>query len=140
MNRHAGTTVTAAVVQSMVVLAISSAALAMISPAVTGCNPACAALRHAASLNRYQTSETRYVSTEDGPAIAPVVTNAPQNPPTRHPTRLTTIMFGPGAAWANANSAANCCAVIQWCTSTTWRCISGITPLAPPNASSESCA
>ena len=31
----------------------------------------------------------------------PAVVKAPQTP-TRHPIRLTTIMFGPGAAWASA--------------------------------------
>ena len=106
-NSPAVTTVTAAAVQSTVVLWISNAALAMISPAVTGCSPACIAFRHLASLKRYHTPLTSKVSTEDGAATAPVVTRAPQNPPTRQPTRLTTIMFGPGAACARAYSAAN---------------------------------
>ncbi len=48
------------------------------------------------------------------------------------------IRFGPGAARASANRALNSVADIQWCTSTTWRCISGKVVAPPPKASRES--
>src|SRR5260221_14738731 len=51
--------------------------------------------------------------------------------------RLTTRIFGPGAAWASANRSANCAPLIHPCTSTTPRCISGSTVIAPPTAISE---
>jgi hypothetical protein len=41
------------------------------------------------------------VRSEDGPNIAAVATSAPQKPATRQPSKVTTIMFGPGAAWAS---------------------------------------
>ena len=45
------------------------------------------------------------VTTEDGPNIPTVAATAPQKPDTRQPSSVATIMFGPGAAWASANSA-----------------------------------
>ena len=47
-------------------------------------------------------------------------------------------MFGPGAARAITNICVNSTSVIQWCTSTTTRWISGSTELTPPTATSES--
>src|SRR6185437_341407 len=108
-NNAAAMMVTRPAVQSTVVLTISSAALAMISPAVTGFSPFWIALRHSASLKRYQTPATSNVRMDDGSSTEPVVTSAPATPATRQPTRLTTIMFGPGAACASAYSAAKSC-------------------------------
>ena len=118
----------------------TSAAPAATSPAVTGTSPACTARRHDACRNRSQTRSATPVTMEDGPNIATVATSAPQKPPTRQPRSVTTIMFGPGAAWARPKSALNCAAVIHPCASTTRRCISGRTVGPPPKASSDSSA
>ncbi|MNO06069.1 hypothetical protein D3C81_2276860 [compost metagenome] len=53
------------------------------------------------------------VSNEEGPNFAIAVTSMPAQPATCQPTRLTIIMFGPGAAWLNANKALNSFAVIH---------------------------
>ena len=73
-------------------------------------------------------------------SIGTVTTTAPGTPATRNPISVATIRFGPGAACASPNSAVKSAAVIHPCTSTTWRCISGITVCPPPNASSDNCA
>ena len=129
-----------AVPQSTDVVLISRAPLAITNPAVTGISPACTSLRQMASRDRCHSLKAANVSTEDGPATPSVVTSAPGSAATHQPISVTTSIFGPGAACASANSEANSCALIQPCTSTAWRCISGSNELVPPNASSDSCA
>ena len=64
----------------------------------------------------------------------------PAGPATFQPISAVTSTFGPGAACATANSCVNSAALIQPCTSTTTRCISGITEGMPPIDTSDSSA
>src|ERR1700689_2287421 len=115
----------------------STNALEQTNPTVTGARPAPMAERQAVSRYLSQALATQKVSRQDGPHIAAVATSAPANPAAFQPIRVVTRKLGPGAAWAMANRAAKSWLVIQWFTSTAWRCISGITALAPPNATSD---
>src|ERR1700744_303622 len=90
-----------------------STALAATSPAVTGTSPFCAMLRHGRSLKRSHACNASAVTSDDGPNFATDVTSTPAQPATCQPTSVTTIMFGPGAACASANSALNSLAGIQ---------------------------
>src|SRR6267154_2560847 len=110
---------------------------ASIRPTVTGTRPSSTDARRRAPRKRCQILETAKVSTHEGPHTAAVATTAPARPATFQPMRLTTRIFGPGAAWASAKSSANCAPLIHPCTSTTLRCISGSTVIAPPTAISE---
>ena len=84
--------------------------------------PAWITPRQGRSLKRSHRPRAMMVMRDDGPNLASVVTSMPAQPATCQPTSVTTIRLGPGAAWPRANSAEKSAAVIQPCTSTTWRC------------------
>ncbi len=91
----------------------TTAAADATSPVVTGLMPACTSRRHGASRNRCQALTVAMVSSDDGPTRHKVDSTAPAIPATRNPISADIIRFGPGAAWARANSEVKSAAVIQ---------------------------
>ncbi|CAM3818607.1 hypothetical protein BOSP111201_26655 [Bordetella sputigena] len=89
------------------------AALAASRPTVTGKMPACATARHGLSLKRSHRRITTMTTSEDGTNLAKLLTSMPGSPAICQPIMGTIIRFGPGAAWASANSAVKFSAVIQ---------------------------
>lgn len=133
----ATTAVIAASSQVWADASVISAALAATRPTVIGKMPAWITPRQGRSLKRSHRPSAMMVMRDDGPNLASVVTSMPAQPATCQPTSVTTIRLGPGAACPRANRAEKSAAVIQPCTSTTWRCISGRMVLPPPNASTD---
>ena len=74
----------------------------------------------------------------DGSSVPTIVAATPASPATFQPITATNSTFGPGAAWAMATDAVNCASLIQPCSPTTKRCMSGAVVMAPPMASSDS--
>jgi hypothetical protein len=98
----------------------------------------CVVRRHGASLKRSQSSATHHAITAAGKQNARSATNAPGMPATFQPMRLAISTFGPGAACPTAKAWMNSAGVSQPLTSTTKRCISGMTEGMPPSDMSDS--
>lgn len=114
--------------------------LARINPTATGVSPALTTRIATVSAQRVTTRPAISASSDDGSMIATVATAIPAGPAIRQPIRLTSRMFGPGAAWETANRCAKVASSIQPSTVTTCRWISGSTALAPPIATSDNAA
>src|SRR5215470_6089574 len=67
-------------------------------PRLTGASPRSKAMRHLAVRKRSQVRQATYMSSDDGPRIDTIATNAPASPAALYPTRLEIIELGPGAA------------------------------------------
>eukprot|EP01037_Dinobryon_pediforme_P014098 gene14098-14217_t len=94
-------TITASI-QSLAALATIRDALDTTRPTVTGAKPACTIRRHGRCLKRSQRLTVIAVNREEGANVAKDVVNAPDQPAIFQPSRVTIIIFGPGAACAKA--------------------------------------
>ena len=110
---------------------------AAINPTAIGTRPRSIIRSHGWPKSRARRREKPKAIRLVGTVMAAEAVSIPRMPPTCQPNSPTTSTFGPGAACARAKRRAKSASLIQPCTSTTMRCISGSTAMPPPTETSE---